>query len=68
METIKISFLHVFTIKTGTMIFTWVYYYDYYDEYFLHVFTIETITISFYICYTNGYIAITLGINVIPRN
>ena len=46
METIKISFLHVpvFTIKTGTMIFTWVYYYDYYDEYFLHVFTIETIT------------------------
>ena len=44
MDTIKISFLHVFTIKTGTMIFTWVSYYDYYDEYFLHVFTIETIT------------------------
>ena len=39
METIKISFLHVFTIKTGTMIFTWVYYYDYYDY--------------VYSCYTN---------------
>ena len=37
METIKISFLHVFTIKTGTMSI-------FYDEYFLHVFTIETIT------------------------